>query len=399
MRTPTGSVTRRGDAWLARITWTDRDSGKRRERSQFVPTKRKGLDLVHAWRQSWEDTGTVPPAETIAAQVPPPRRTDGRHTFDELAAHYREKYAVPPVYNGDRKIRGQRSWRTTLGHVTHLEAAFAGADLEAITWPRIDDLRSELLAGKTARGDDRSVAYTNRVLSTLRRMLHVARQREWMTVDPFSRGDALVNQAHEVERTRILEPAEETALLAHCTAQQKRLHLRAIIVTAIETGMREDEILRLRLEDVDWQTNTIHVRTMHTKTLEKRDVPLTRRLRDELVAWLHVRPTSDRLFGIRNRLRASWDTVRDRAAKDCPSLAADPITFHDLRHTAATRMILAGVDVSIVGRILGHKTTQTTKRYVNVSKAVAAGVARKMDQKARPPRKARAIAAAAAPVN
>jgi integrase len=366
VRTPSGSVRRLKDGrWLARIRWSD--GGRRLEKSEIVSSKNAGGDRTSEWRRELQESGTIADRRGAAS-------TPEVETFADLAAFYRERYVIPAVYQNGRKIRGMRSWKTTRSHVTLLESLIASKLLRTIRYADMADARDAMLKIETFRGTPRSIAHTQRVMSTARRMLHVARQRGWMQHDPFDQGDSLINPAHEAERQRILTPAEEKLLLSKCAADQKRAHLRTIVIVAIETGMRQGEILRLTRTDVDLQQKVINVLAMHTKTLEPRIVPITKRLAAELRRYLPAVP-------------ASWPTLFNVSTVDtafrgaCAEAGIAGLRFHDLRHTAATRMIEAGVPEALVGRILGHKVAQTTRRYVNLHLQAALDVAAMLDRR------------------
>lgn len=110
----------------------------------------------------------------------------------------------------------------------------------------------------------------------------------------------------------------------------------------------------------------------YTKTATERVVPISARL------YRNCSATSNR--HLRTVLRSSARSLLLPAFVAVNEAAGIPdLRFHDLRHTAATRMIEAGVPEPTVGRILGHKVAQTTRRYVNVDEAVARDAATRMD--------------------
>jgi integrase len=71
----------------------------------------------------------------------------------------------------------------------------------------------------------------------LRRMLNVAQREGWILRSPFAAGDSLISLADENKRERILTREEEIKLLAACESPQ-RAHLKAILICALDTGMR-----------------------------------------------------------------------------------------------------------------------------------------------------------------
>ena len=182
-----------------------------------------------------------------------------------------------------------------------------------------------------------------------------------MAQNPFAMGEPLVSIADEKKRERILTREEEMRLLEACN-DPRRVHLRPIVICALDTGMRQGEIFSLRWRDVDLDKGTITVAAFNTKTMRARTISLTVRLARELEAIAARAPQQpdDLVFGITDNVKRSFDTVR-RAA------GIEDVRFHDLRHTAATRLVSAHIPLSEVGRVLGHTQANTTYRYVNAN--------------------------------
>jgi integrase len=166
----------------------------------------------------------------------------------------------------------------------------------------------------------------------------------------------LISAADEGKRSRILTLEEESRLLAACD-DPRRSHLRAMIVCAIDTGMRRGEILKLRWRDVDFISNVITILALNTKTLTSRFVHMTPRLHTELEAIGPADPDA-RVFGVTHTVKRSFTTARKKAG-------LLDVRFHDLRHTAATRLVRGGMSIAEVAGLLGHTQLTTTKRYLN----------------------------------
>lgn len=195
--------------------------------------------------------------------------------------------------------------------------------------------RATRIAQETRTKTQRTIASVNRELSMRRRMLNVAQHDGWILRNPSAAGDSLISLADENKRERILTREEELKLLAACKTPQ-RIHLRAILICALDTGMRQCEIFSLRWRDVDLENGLLNIQAFHTKTMKERQIAITTRLALEL-----------------ERLKASAG-LRDAR-------------FHDLRRTAATRLVGAHIPLSEVGRVLGHTQANTTYRYVNAN--------------------------------
>lgn len=170
-----------------------------------------------------------------------------------------------------------------------------------------------------------------------------------------------------------LTEAEVTALL-HApdqdTAAGRRDH--ALIQVAVTTGLRVSELTGLRRRDVHLGTGA-HV-LAHGKGRKDRITPLDHEsvsvLRDLLPSM--DTPSDGFVFTTRTGTRMSRDAVAARltlhsrtAAASCPSLTGKTITPHVLRHTAAMRLLAAGIDSSVIALWLGHESIDTTQIYLH----------------------------------
>jgi integrase len=167
--------------------------------------------------------------------------------------------------------------------------------------------------------------------------------------------------ADENKRERILTREEELKLLAACETSQ-RTHLKAILICALDTGMRQGEIFSLRWRSVDLENGLLTIQAFHTKTMKERQVAITTRLALELERLKANAPDNPNglVFGILDNVKRSFTAARSDAG-------LNDVRFHDLRHTAATRLVGAHIPLSEVGRVLGHTQANTTYRYVNAN--------------------------------
>lgn len=126
--------------------------------------------------------------------------------------------------------------------------------------------------------------------------------------------------------------------------------------------MRQGEIFSLRWCDVDLENGLLRIQACHTKTLRERHVATTTRLALELEQLKARVPNNPNglVFGITDNVKRSFTTARIAAG-------LQGLRFHDLRHTAATRLVRAHIPLSEVGRMLGHTQPTTTYRYVNAN--------------------------------
>lgn len=177
-----------------------------------------------------------------------------------------------------------------------------------------------------------------------------------------------------------LDEPEMEALLAspdRSTWTGRRDH--ALLLLAVQTGLRASELASLRLQDLQLGTGA-WVRC-EGKGRKERCTPLSRSTREVLRVWLRERggqPASP-LFPSRSGQHltrgAIWRLVVKHAATAndrCPSLAAKHITPHVLRHTAAMRMLHAPtpIDTATIALWLGHETLDSTNKYIHADMAL-----------------------------
>lgn len=145
-----------------------------------------------------------------------------------------------------------------------------------------------------------------------------------------------------------------------------------LLLLAIQTGLRVSELTQLTCGDLHLGTGP-HV-SCHGKGRKERVTPLTSSTVFVLRNWMTERAgvPADALFPTRRGTPLSRDAVERRltkysrnAARACKTLRNKKITPHVLRHTAAMRLLHAGVDTSVIALWLGHETIDTTQIYLH----------------------------------
>jgi integrase len=198
-------------------------------------------------------------------------------------------------------------------------------------------------------------ATVNRYLACLQSMYNKA-----IAWERFSGGNpvARVKKLKENNaRTRFLTAEEIKRLLDNSTE-----HLRVIIMVAVSTGMRSGEIFSLKWEAMDFERGFIYL--TQTKNGERREVPLNEHAKRELMAYPrhasspYVFCNSDGSF-IKS-VKGSFSTALEKAK-------IANFRFHDLRHTAASHLVMSGAELNTVREILGHKSMQMTMRYSHLT--------------------------------
>lgn len=289
-----------------------------------------------------------------------------KKTFAELADWYTERYLVEPVYRDGRIIEGRRSYQHEKYMLRAIGEHFGGYKLRTISHGELEKYKQKRLETKIVTRHTkrpRTIASVNRELMLIRALLRKAQKEGWLLRSPFEEHDSLINMADERRREQTLSYEQEKAILAVCVGPRE--HLRPIIICALATGMRRGEIFKLTWHDVNLPARFIRIQSMNTKTLQERLAPITEPLAVELSRLYAFRTgrEGERVFGIKTQVKRSFAKACELAKIKHGGI--DGLTFHCLRHTAATRMVKQGMDIAEVARILGHSQITTTYRYVS----------------------------------
>lgn len=151
--------------------------------------------------------------------------------------------------------------------------------------------------------------------------------------------------------------AREDRLILRYAHQHVNQDLYSIVVLALETAMRQGEILKLSWEHINLKSRIAHL--PDTKNGTKRDIPLSLKARDALVR-MGVK-NEGRVFGYTSEgLKSTWRFMTLK-------LSIENLHFHDLRHEAVSRLFELGtLDIMEVAAISGHKSLAMLKRYTHL---------------------------------
>ena len=149
------------------------------------------------------------------------------------------------------------------------------------------------------------------------------------------------------------------------------------MVFALSTGARKGEILNLTWSDIDWEHGLAVF--PDTKNDEVRSALLEGHLLEELQKLSKVPRIDTDLVFPRKDGKAPVE-LRDHWAKAIDKAEIEDFRFHDLRHTAASYMLGAGVSLGQLAEILGHKTLQMVMRYSHLAVAHKKVAIVKLDQ-------------------
>lgn len=304
------------------------------------------LDYCHNKKRYREKVG---PYKTIAEAALYKRRTqitenkffdvspDGKVKFEDFSKYYFDHHSK----------RFKKSWITDSYHIKDFNSFFKNKYLSEITAKEIERFQA-------VRLQKVSKSTVNRQLGVLRSMLNKAVAWGKLQNNPMK----TVQFFPEPEgRLRFLEKEEIRRLIGNCDSR-----LRPIVVLAIYTGMRRGEILNLQWLDVDFKRNIITL--LDTKNGKSRQVPMN----SLVVAALNQierHPKSRYVFCYENGERIQ--DVRKPFSTALNNSGIKDFHLHDLRHTFASQLVMAGVDLNTVRELLGHKDIKMTLRYAHLA--------------------------------
>jgi integrase len=204
----------------------------------------------------------------------------------------------------------------------------------------------------------------NRELTILKHMLKMAVRWELTsanpaaTVSPFPTQEARIRFASEDELPRLIES---------CRNQLTSPWLHPLVILALNTSARQGEVLDLKREgDIDLERNLIYFG--RTKNRKLKVVPMNSAAR-EAVEWFLNNGKGEFLVSWPWGDRVGKTTVYDAFKQACGEAKIENFRFHDLRHTAASYLIMSGVDLPTVKEILGHREIEMTLRYSHLAPA------------------------------
>jgi site-specific recombinase XerD len=244
------------------------------------------------------------------------------------------------------------------------------ADIDASTVAAfLDHLQTE--RGNSARTRNARLAAIHSLYryAALRHPEHAHDIQRVLSIPPKRTDRALVT---------FLDRDEIDALLGapdRATWTGRRDH--ALLLLAIQTGLRASEITTLNITDVQL-VGAAHV-TCQGKGRKQRITPLTRTTAAVLRVWLDERTghPGDPLFPTIRGRRLSRDGLERRlaihlahAAREQPSLGEKHVTLHTLRHTAAMQLLHAGIETTVIALWLGHERVETTQIYLHADLAL-----------------------------
>jgi integrase len=271
------------------------------------------------------------------------------------------------VYSQGRK----RSWTRDELTIRTLKGFFGDCLAKEVTPAAIEKYVLQRQQKKNRIGRPLAPATINKELAALKTIFNRAVRDGKADSNPM-RHIKLLKENNK--RERVLSDDEFKRLL-----EAAPKHLRPILITAIETGMRRGEIFSLQWDQVDLKKGFITLLAENTKTNEGRRIPISPALHKTLIG-LH--PKSGLIFPYHGSEILS---VKRSFLESCAKAKIEDFRFHDFRHTFVTNMRRKGVQDRVIMAITGHKTMSMLMRYDTVGlDDLKAAVGVRMEQKENP---------------
>ncbi len=341
-----------GRSWMIDFDYIEPVTGtnKRYRRiAKGVKTKREASILERELRIELE----TPP--------PPPEAQEKDADFGDFAGHWMTTRQV------DWKPTARRGYEQILR--VHLVPAFKARSVRSITVEEVQQLKVAKLRQDGKKG--RSPKTVNNILGVLSSLFEDAVKWRYAAFNPV-RAVKKCRPDVDAEDFQFWTVKESEAFLAAVAEHRPRWHV--FFLTALRTGMRLGELAALRWEDVDLERNRLRVKRSYSHGHEtspkggrSRTLPMTPQLRLALTEHKLATGGRERVFLSdegelldHNRVKHHfWCGLRESGMKR--------IRFHDLRHSFASQLVIAGVSVYKVQKLLGHQDVKTTMRYAHLS--------------------------------
>lgn len=274
-------------------------------------------------------------------------------------------------------------------HVKILLSHFGEKMLTQIDTRDVENFKDERKASKV-NGRAIRPATVNRDLETLRHMFNMAIKWKKAKKNSVREGKEGIDFLPIDEKpTVILEDSQEEALLEVARRSRNR-SLVDIITLALDTGLRQADILSLTWEEVNLKERLIT--KVMKKTKKVVSLRMTERLYETLKALrgFRVPPPTGYLFPGKKEgthlksCSTSWRTARKNASavlKKSGLRGIEKLRFHDNRHTFGSRLAAEGVDLNTVKELMGHKYITTTERYLHSSDPLKTDAIQRLDNR------------------
>jgi len=323
----TKGIYKRGNIWWIRFLGPD---GKILQKTSGSHKKRDAEALL-AKRRNEVQEGRYTIAKCIR-----------KHSFDELADRY------------DIFVKKQRSYSSKKYIIKKLKAQFRNIPLVKFNLALLEQFQTDKLKTECKS------ATVNRYTATLKHMFTKAFDWEMISEDTLKKIRKVKQLEENNKRLRYLSSEECQALIYSCDD-----YLKPIVITALHSGMRKTEILKLKWKQVDIKNSFILL--SDTKSGKRRSIPINETLYTTLksierrldIPYVFFNPETGK----------HYNDIKKAFNRACEKAGISDYRFHDNRHTFASQLLMGGGDLVALKEILGHADIKMTLRYSHLASA------------------------------
>ena len=239
----------------------------------------------------------------------------------------------------------KRSWREDEYKLPLIRSFFSGKSFRDVSPLLIEKFKSERLGTPTKHGTTRSRTTVSLEMALVSRIFSLAVEMGETDQNPCSRVRKL---KLDNQRYRYLLPEEEPLLKEVLTGQRE--HLLDLVSIAIGTGLRKNEQLGLKVEQLDFARNVIIA--TRTKAGKNREVPMNSEVREILLRLARHKRSGDYVF-VSPKTGTRYKDIKHSFQKACELAGIEGLVCHDLRATFGTRLGEAGFDAFTIRAVDG----------------------------------------------
>ena len=353
------ALRRRGGSWIVDIRITHPHTGEthRLRRSCGKGTTKKEAQKKHTlWRRELRASFQQPKLPELDP-TPPPAPEPASKTFPEFAWHWYRLHTVPNC-----KPSTQRVVEGVLRK--HAVPFFGAVPLGSVTSERIAHYKADKVTGLAPKT-------VNNHLGVLSRMYRSAVEWGYVERNPVTGVGLLKLPPQEFA---FWDAAQSERFLTVIQATEPSHY--PFFLTALRTGMRMGELVALEWSHVDLALGRIDVRwSVHRgertspKNGRGRSIPLSPRLAEVLARQRQRCGRSPLVFPCQKGGYLTRDKVKRPMWRAIERARLPRIRFHDLRHSFASQLVMAGVPLVAIQQYLGHADLTMTMRYSHLSPA------------------------------
>jgi integrase len=256
--------------------------------------------------------------------------------------------------------------------------------LSEVTTSLVVETRNSLVGRKNRFGRTMHPATANRYTQALGHVFTIAKKEwGWVSENPVLN---ITKFRESRGRVRFLSDSEREILLSSCRAS-KNVHLYKVVILALSTGARKNEILSLKWQDVDFKRGQI---VLHeTKNGERRLIALQGYARKILEEHAGSKRSGCEYVFPSDFVRKDKDgrevfqpiDIRTAWENALRISGIENFRFHDLRHSAASYLAMNSASLAEIAGVLGHKNLQMVGRYAHLSEAHTIQVVARMNER------------------